>query len=33
LNISDEYNYMDKDLITILRKRIGNHLDDYFNSE
>ena len=33
LNISDEYTYMDKDLITILRKRIGNHLDDYFNSE
>lgn len=33
LNISDEYSYMDKDLIPILRKRIGTHLDNYLNSE
>jgi predicted protein tyrosine phosphatase len=33
LNISDEYNYMDDDLMTILRKQVRTHLDDYINSE
>lgn len=33
LNISDEYNYMDADLMGILKKRVGTHLNDFFNSE
>ncbi len=33
LNISDEYNYMDADLMGILKKRVGAHLDNFINSE